>query len=137
MELIKGKIAAIVSQKNIVINRGKKHGVTINMFFDIKLDLPEIIDPDDENNKLTEIYYRKGKLRVTKVYDNMSFTSLVPDIIKTYDALGGTISGWAKTVEKYPDVDVDTRISSDDWTIRKGDEVIQVIEEKKEEDQKN
>ena len=133
MEPIKGKIAAIVSQKSIVINKGAKHGVTEGMIFDIKLDLPEIVDPDDENNRLTGIYYKKGRLRVTKIYESMSFTSLIPTrTTKTKFPQGLGISGYIETVEQYPVVHVDTDISSEDWAIEKGDEVIQVEEEKKE-----
>ena len=127
MDLIKGKIAAIVNQKTMVINKGKNHGVTVGMLFNIKLNIPDISDPDNENMKLTGVYYTKGKLKVTSVYENMSFVSLQPNFTKF-----NVVATQMLFTETYPNVEDEFLVSSEDWIIRVRDEVIQVEKEKKE-----
>jgi hypothetical protein len=134
MDLIKGKIAAIVNNniinnKQIVINRGKNHAVTVDMLFSVRLYLPDIVDPDDKNNKLTGIYYEKGRLRVTQVYENMSFALLQAYKVINPEIPTSVVSAYAKIIDKYPDVDSTSLVSSLDWVIKVGDEVIQVKED--------
>ena len=117
MARITGKIAAIISETRIVINRGKNQGVYEGMKFVIKLKLPEIKDPDNQFNTLSGIYFEKGNATVVKVFDGMSFA----DLEGTSSAFNITIGGKIE----YPKVSPNMLISTSDWYINVGDEVEQ------------
>ena len=126
MGFIKGKIAAIISATTIVINKGSKDGVKENMEFVVRLNLPDIVDPDDESNILTGVFFEKGRITVSKVFENMSFASLKGKV----DSLPNFSSqGFFKVL--YPEVDANLTIPKSDWKIKVGDEVTESIKEKK------
>lgn len=117
---ISGKIAAVISETRIVINKGTLQGVSESMRFVIKLKIPEIIDPDNMYNKLTGIYFEKGNARIVKVFDSMSFADLEGKNVSNYVMMPST------TVE-YPAVSENMLVSKDDWKIRVGDEVEEIF----------
>ena len=122
-EPIKGKIASIVTPHNVFINRGAQDGVKIWMLFAVKLRIGRIEDPDDPTNNLEEVSFTKAKIKVTTVYDRMS-----------YCAIEGTrqVSPFVKQIRtitglEYPKV-VDTPlVSTSDWHLRRGDEVEEIV----------
>jgi hypothetical protein len=129
MKLITGKIASIINGKTIIINRGKIHGVKDGMKFAIKLVFPDIIDPDDPNNIVSGLYYTKGTVEVSQVYEKMSSCTLLPQRTKFTDNKIITLQ-MVFEKENYPSVESQL-ITDDQWKIRNSDEVVQ-IEEKEE-----
>jgi hypothetical protein len=119
-EMLTGKIAAIVDDRHVVINRGKLHGVQVGQKFEISMTTPDIVDPDDPSNRLPGLRFNKGQLKVSKIFDKMSFCAIVPKQESSVSNLFGiTIGG---IVEIYPKV-VGAMVSDDDWKIRVGDDV--------------
>jgi hypothetical protein len=127
-ETVEGKIAAIINDRGIVINRGIHHGVSTGMVFAVHLVLAEIIDPDDPSNILPGLFFEKGRVRVSTVFDKMSYGQLLsngttnPSI---QNALGTLLAHAEPT---YPSVDRDRMTSPTDWVIRVGDTVKMVKE---------
>ncbi len=115
---ITGKIAAIINGSTLVINRGSHDGVVVGMTFGIKLLIPEISDPDDLSNKLTGLYYTKGKIEVVSVYDKMAIGTLLPIIAgKSQDQM---LAGLRPKTSGNP------LIADYNWNIAVGDEVYQI-----------
>jgi hypothetical protein len=130
MSDITGRIAAILGNNEVVINRGKSHGVVVGMTFGIKLPIPEIIDPDDSTNVLSGLFYTKAKIRIESVTEKMSFASVLPK--RTYHSSTADIFSnltVRETVE-YPTISGSKLISDNDWKIRVGDEVYFIPPEK-------
>jgi len=68
---IKGKVAEIVDEYTVVINRGNKHGVEEDMRFVIYEPGEEIKDPDTDES-LGEFEYVKAKVEVVNVQEKFS-----------------------------------------------------------------
>ena len=115
-EPIKGKIARIITKKNVVINRGSRDGVENGMRFIVRLRTGTIIDPDDPANMLGELSFTKANLSVTTVYDGMSYC--------TIETTGLSLSGLS--IIGYPNVE-DPMFDTDDWLLRRGDEIEQIV----------
>lgn len=113
---IRGKIAKIITNQNVVINRGARHGVETGMRFIVRLSTGTIIDPDDPNNTLSELSFTKAKLNVTSVFDGMSYCTIES-------------SGFSLPIlpfGKYPKVESPT-FSQEDWLLRRGDVIEEII----------
>lgn len=130
---IDAKIIKFMSETQIVINKGKNDGIKIGMIFGIKLILPDIVDPDDESNVLSGVYYDKGEIRIDFVFDKMSFSSLLPSKTVSY---APDLSQIFTTKYEYPKVNVhgELLLSKEAWEIQVGDEVY--LKKEKEEDEK-
>lgn len=127
---ITGKIAAIVDDKHVLINRGKNHDVRIGQRFVILLVLPEVTDPDDPAIRFPGLRLTKGHLRVANAFDAMSFCALVPKQESSLSSLfGGNFGG---RMEVYPKVaESEAMVSDEDYMIQVGDVVSLDEEEKK------
>lgn len=69
---IRGKVASVLNDREVVINRGSTDSVELGMKFDIlSNDSQEIIDPDTKES-LGRIENRKVRVRVASVYDRMA-----------------------------------------------------------------
>jgi len=130
---ISAKIIKFMSETQVVLNKGKNDGIKIGMIFGIKLILPEIVDPDDESNVLSGIYYDKGDIRIDSVFDRMSFASLIPSKTASFEIDFSQV--WTTKYE-YPKVKVhgELLLSKEAWKIQVGDEVY--LKKEKEEDEK-
>lgn len=121
-ELIRGRIAAVVSETSVVINRGGSHGVKEDMKFTIYIEVGPVEDPDDPENTIQKLRYKKGTIAATSVLEKMSICSIEGTWQDygdedDYDYRGGT------TV--YPGV-ASPLISRDDLVIKVGDLVEQM-----------
>jgi len=124
---INGKIAAILGNNAVVINKGKIDGVSIGMIFAVKLNLPEIVDPDDNSNVLSSLYYTKGKIKIESVYDRMAFGAIQPKRVATaYPVF--PLPQWEQT--EFPAIAGKPLITEEDWKIKVGDEVVSLPVEK-------
>ena len=118
MSLLKGKIAGIINEKNIIINKGEKYGVTIGMKFAVKLIIPDVTDPDNPDNVVSGLYFTKGSVQVTQLYPNMSFCDILP-------SYSGFQFGFPTV--NYPLVTAPL-ITPEKWAISRGDEIEQIVE---------
>jgi hypothetical protein len=117
---IEGRIIAILSDSQIVINKGRVDGVALGMIFGIKLILPEIIDPEDSSNKISGLFYEKGEGEVQRILDRMAFVKLIGK--KIYNASISEVLNQGLKIE-YPPVTGEAIIKKSDWVIRVGDSV--------------
>ena len=122
-EPIKGKIASIVTPQNVFINRGEQDGVKKWMLFTVKLRIGRIEDPDDPTNTLEELSFTKAKIKVTTVYDRMSYCMIegtrdISPLAKEIASITGVV---------YPKVRDLPLISESDWHLRRGDEVEEIV----------
>ncbi len=135
MEEIKGKIAAILGNNEVVINRGETHGVKVGMVFGIRLSIPDIVDPEDNTNVLTGLYYTKGKIRIETVREKMSFGSILPSKIYASSPIPSAYTYGVERYE-YPSIGGHVLINQDSWKIRAGDEIYLIPSEKEQEKKK-
>jgi hypothetical protein len=126
MKLIIGKIAAVVTDDTVVINRGSADGVTRGMEFTVQLDVPKITDPDNPERTLSGVFYEKARLTVGQIFDNFSFASLSPKA-QSFSL------GIMKSV--YPDTD-HPLVTRSDWQVRVGDVVRQVVKSTRRKEEK-
>ena len=111
-EEIIGKVAAILSDKDVVINIGKTDGVTVGMVFGIKLTIPDIVDPDDDKNVLSGFFYTKAKIKIESVSERMSFASIQPKRTISTSLLP---SNWpSSTTFEYPAIASKKLVNEDD-----------------------
>lgn len=74
---IKGKVARVLSDKEIAINIGFIYGVSNGDIYDL-VNIMEIQDPDS-SVILGEFNYTKVSLKVDKVYEKFSILSVIED----------------------------------------------------------
>ena len=85
--------------------------------------IKRIEDPDDPTNTLEELSFAKAKIKVTTVYDRMSYCAIegtrdTSPLVKQIAPL---------TRIEYPKVLGPPLISSSDWHLRRGDEVEEIV----------
>jgi hypothetical protein len=122
---LEGKVAEIRSQYQIVINRGKDHGVEDGMRFVIYEKGEELTDPDT-GTSLGNIEYVKAKVQVVYIREKYA-------IAETYET--NKFSGLAILAgerKKLPlSEDDQSRLSSksdSNFIVKKGDLVRQIID---------
>ena len=83
---IRGKVARVLNDREVAINRGSTDGVELGMKFAILSDdSQEIIDPDTQES-LGRIENRKVRVRVASVYERMA-------VAETFDTRRVNIGG--------------------------------------------
>jgi hypothetical protein len=73
---VTGKVAKIIDDKTIVINRGASAGVKENMRFSIVTEGDEVVDPDS-GTTLGKWEAVKGYVQATHVQDNLTVCTAV------------------------------------------------------------
>ena len=71
-ELIRGKVAEIISSIEIALNVGENHGVESGMLFDILSKKGRGIKDPDSGEELGSIGLPKARVRISQVYDKFS-----------------------------------------------------------------
>ncbi|TGK10134.1 hypothetical protein EHO58_01545 [Leptospira selangorensis] len=122
MDKIKGKIAAIITKDSVIINKGQADGVAEGMIFDVRLEIPEIIDPDDPSNQLKGLFYTKGKIEITQVYKKMSYGNFKQHFV--FNPGSGGLSLSSTRVDENSIL-----LKEDSWVIKNGDPVEQYTEQ--------
>ena len=123
--LIRGKIARVLNEREVAINVGSAKGVVVGMYFDVIED-EEIRDPDTRE-VLGSIDRPKVGLQVTHVQEKLSvamtrtWSLKLPKWITEYETLKKEWTG----------------IDENDSRVKVGDPVVQVIEERVEQEKAN
>ena len=71
-ELIRGKVARILSTQEVALNVGSEHGVERGMLFDILSPKGLGITDPDTGEELGSVDLPKAQVKVSRVYDKMS-----------------------------------------------------------------
>lgn len=80
---VTGKVAAIVDERELVINRGEEHGVTVGMRFAVLAGQgTEILDPDT-GEALGSVPIDKATVKVVRVQPRLS-------VARTFRTVGGS-----------------------------------------------
>ncbi len=74
-ELIRGKIAKILSTREVALNIGKEDGVKPGMLFEILYATGLGIEDPDTGEDLGSVNVPKARVKVTQVYDKLSVAS--------------------------------------------------------------
>lgn len=130
---LEGKVAGIINERELAINIGQKAGVRTGMVFKVMSDEPgEVTDPDS-GELLGRFEREKVRVKVSIVHERFS-------VCRTFRArtIGG---GWAnvlgmmserprEVVEtlKADDASYIPPLSEEKSYVKKGDQVIQVVE---------
>ena len=130
---IQGKVAAILNERDIVINKGEKDGVSEGMPFQVKQPDVPIRDPDS-GAELGVLTRDKIKVRVVELHTHFSvaktyetYSARVPSEVQ--QALsqfsGRTVTRVRKILTKSPELGSDT-IGQEGSTVYVGDPVVQI-----------
>lgn len=128
-DAIEGNVAAIVSVREVAINRGQKDGVTEGMVFAILAESPMKITDPVSNQVLGELDREKVRVKVSEVREGYSLAS-------TYQTTGGFIGfdaldlfqGRRTRTLKVEDSELPSPLPEDKSYVKRGDRVRQVGE---------
>ena len=133
-EPVRGKVAKILSEREVALNRGLLDGVELGMRFDIlNPDFQEIRDPDT-NEALGFIERPKSRVRVTLVYDRVAVaeTFRVRKVNVGGDGVGWGMfqpPKWEKRYETVMDGGAKSKGGAEfSAQVSVGDPVVQIIE---------
>ena len=122
---IRGKVARVLNDREIVLNIGTAKGVTVDMYFDvIDADELEIRDPDT-NQLLGSIERSKIRVKVIHAQEKLSVAACHPYVsarrLKSsgWTSSRGTLGPFAKSLLKSDEIDSEANV---------GDCVVQVLE---------
>ena len=131
---IRGKVARVLNEREVAINRGSDHGVEFGMKFNIlEPESQEIRDPDT-GEALGRIENRKVQVRVSSVYNRMAVAETF--VVRRVNVGGSGIGlgvftppRWENRYEtlKRGDARVN-ELSEFDSYVSVGDIVVQIIE---------
>ena len=139
-EPMRGKVAWLLNSRELVINIGSEHGVTVGMYFDVlSPQSGEIRDPDTDE-VLGSIERTKVRMEVTEVQRKLAVASTYRSKrVNVGGSFGfGPISQSLmppKWITKYETLKKSDRkplkedIDEEDSLVKVGDPVVQVIEE--------
>ena len=123
---IRGKVARVLNNREIVLNIGTANGVAVNMYFDvIDVDELDIRDPDT-NQLLGSIERSKIRVKVIHAQEKLSVAACHPYVSARQWKSGGwksstgTLGPFAKLLLESSEADSAASV---------GDAVVQVIEE--------
>lgn len=81
--LIEGQVAQVLNSRELVINRGRRHGVATGMVFAVLDPAAEGITDPETGELLGSVYRPKVKVKAVDVHDRMS-------VARTYEHFGGS-----------------------------------------------
>lgn len=100
-QLIRGKVARILTSREVAINRGRKDGVQEGMYFDILDPISEDIKDPDTEEVLGSISRPKVRVKVTRVEEKLCLASTYKSRRINVGGTGQTFafpSGFAKAL---------------------------------------
>lgn len=121
--MIRGKVAKIIDEYHLVINRGAKAGVRVGQKFVVYAEGPEIVDPDDPKKSLGKLEFPKGRVKVIDVTEEYA----VAESDETY-TVSSSLSVLMGNIEKTRPLRVKaTEKTPPDGVIAVGDPVRETI----------
>ncbi len=132
---IEGRVAELLNTRELAINIGKNLGVQKGMKFKVLAAEPILIKDPDTQEELGEFDREKVRVEVTEVYDNFSVCKTYRKIYYGNAYLAKTISEMLVTsgskIEtlKADDTEFPPDLSEAESYIKKGDRVIQVLDD--------
>lgn len=149
---IAGKVAQVVSERELVINRGSEHGVTVGMRFRILAPEPSVVTDPETEEELGEVDLTKIEVEVVEVQPKLSVCATFkkvtvpgqaprPGITSSYSSLAASIFGAPGTpdTERFQTLRSDepyviNEINPADSFIKRGDRAVQVVRRQELED---
>jgi hypothetical protein len=123
---IVGKVAEIVDEYTVVINRGHEHGVEEDMRFVIYEPGEEIKDPET-SEFLGKFEYVKAKVKVTNVSEKFSTaTTCEADTPQVFRGLGGLLGAQCRVLPL--DKEMKEKMPNYNTTVNIGDLVRQILD---------
>lgn len=131
---IQGKVAAILNERDLVINRGENDGVSEEMLFQVTQPNVPITDPDS-GVELGVLVRDKIKVKVVEVHPQFSvaktyetYSAHVPSLYERAESTsrGRTVTRVRKIIIESPGQNTDT-IGQEGSTVKVGDPVVQII----------
>lgn len=136
-ELIRGKVAKILSSREVALNVGKKHGVELGMLFDILSPKGHLITDPDTGESLGSTELPKVRVRISRVDDKFSVASTYRTMRVNVTGRGDILGLFQppKWENRYETLKVGQSFESgaedldeQDSYVSRGDEVIQVTD---------
>ena len=131
---IVGKVAAVTSDRELVINRGSNHGVAVGMVFLVKGAPIEIRDPDTQE-PIGKVSNAKVLVRVTQVDEELSiartFRSRTVNVGGNF-VTGGSLASFLQPPKYEHRVETLKRSQDDGLPIAAGDSLVKrgdIVEE--------
>ena len=137
---IRGKVARILTSRELVINVGTREGVTVGMYFDVMDPRGEDVTDPDTHEVLGSVPRPKVRVQVTTVQERLAVASTFK---KTQVNVGGRGTGFAvgagiaelltppKWVTKYETLKTHEKtwedLDEEESFVKTGDPVVQVI----------
>lgn len=139
-DLIRGKVARILTSRELALNIGSKHGVVVGMYFDVLDPKGDDITDPDTGEVLGSIERPKVRVQITQVQESISVASTFK---KREVNIGGraslSVTGLSdlflppKYVTKFETLKTDEKtwedLSEAQSYVKTGDPVRQVLEE--------
>ncbi len=131
---IQGKVAAILNERDLVINKGENDGVSEEMLFQVTQPNVPITDPDS-GVELGVLVRDKIKVKVVEVHPQFSvaktyetYSAHVPSLYERAESAsrGRTVTRVRKIIIESPGQNTDT-IGQEGSTVKVGDPVAQII----------
>ena len=140
VEPIRGKVARVLSHRQVALNRGSNDGVRIGMIFNILSPSGSDIRDPDTGELLGSIESSKATVKITDVRERLSVASTfrtrqvnVGEVEFAFES--GSLERmfepprWETRYETLKtDEDVEIELSEEESRVRTGDPVVQVIE---------
>ena len=99
------------------------------MRFSVVLKVGKIEDPDDPTNTMNNLSFVKAKLRVSAVYDRMSYCATIGTPKNPLPFFGRSSPLKETPSYEYPPIGDKEMVSEDAWKLRRGDAVKQIVED--------
>ena len=143
-ELIRAKVARVLNSREIAINAGKKHGVSVGMLFDVMDPKGEDIKDPATSEVLGSLLRPKIRVKVTRVQDKLSVASTYKKKrinVGGVQTFGVDIGAFSRSLmppkyeERFETLKTDEKtwedIEEDESFVKTGDPVVQVVEDLK------
>ena len=129
---IEGKVAKILNNRELVINRGSNDGVEFGMKFKIVEENEEILDPDTQES-LGSIVREKIRVKIVHVQPSLSIGQTFETYRESTPSHFGSLFlglGSSETVTKVRTLSSSATTATDEKyaTVRTGEKVVQVDE---------
>jgi len=135
-DLIEGKVSGVLNERELTINKGSNHGVHEGMKFKILAEKPVEIHDPDSNELLGTVDREKVIVKASEVSQKFSICktfrkTIVGSNIMAFSELSLMWSPRREIPEtlKAEDAALPPPLSEEESYVKKGDRVIQIIED--------